>query len=1607
MAVKVNGDRGLNFVGGFDISEIEANSKKVLDLITNVQKQVNSVSGVSAGADDSFRKEQLAIQKALSESRLALQRLKEEQQLQRNDLEKSRASSAAAKASIDQLKLSEQELNNQYKAGKIALTEYTLEQRKIADSQRAAAQAQKEAEKTLREQVKLQKEQERQAERNRKQLEKESSEYYKLTTALGNVRKEAKDVQAEMFRLEREGKKASDAYKQLEARSKTLTAQTGILDNGVKRIDASLGLHQRNVGNYGEALTNLSPQFALINQSLSAFGTSISALASAPNPFAALGTSLMAFGKATIAFMLTPVGAIITALAGMYALISANKKTVIEFDAGLRNVEKTAGDSIDNMEAFGDEVISLSNDLKTVSSKEILEIAAAAGQLGVEGTKNLLGFSGALAKLSIASDISGEEGAKEIARFLTLTDGGVENISAFGDEIVNLGNSFAASEKEILSNAERLAQSTGLYKIGRQDVLAYATATKAVGIEAEVVGSSFARTLGQMEKAIRTGNGLDLFAKVTGKSVEGLKKAFKDDAAGVFNDFISGLNGVNKAGGSVQAVLEKLGINAVRDQAVISTLAVKGYGELTDALEAVRDSAGSLDKEFETANKKLENVGKRIGVSWDNLVLSFENGQGIIAKTGAYLGNAFADSLNAAKEVIDNLGAAFGVIKQYLDDLFPSMEQTAGQALVFADSFAGIKALFENFSIREFLKFFVVDIPNSFRDLGAAIDILTTDFKQFFKFLSDAGPELGKYMKDLLNPFAEADSSGIDKLYANFKKQAKSSNQFILDDTKKQNDAALRLFNERYNNQDKRIAESEKKLRETKGVDLSEEELAAIEATKKAAKERLAAQRALQAKIDALNAEANRKQLSQQDQELQAVRDKYAKMRKEIDAFYKDPRNKGLKVDASGLDSSEKKEIERVNAKFEVEAIKTSIAEQKQLFDQFEQYKAQYGQTKAKERFAGEIAEFESYTAYLESLVPDVSDTSVLANQLRDTLKPMIEKSRLEDNRKAFDENVKNFQRIIEATASANTERLRIEEQYQKDLATLRKNLAGEGNAAELAEREEMLAKQREMDLQENKHRAFEQTKFYREMMADVTFYSKKELKERIKELKKALENPDLSPLERKIIESAQSTAEQYVGQITDQFGQAIDETGKLFKNGKLMQNYANAIAGEFNVLADSLTGVNDNMAETLRGLAEVVGISGAAAGSIASFASGDIVGGIQQGVNAIAGIVKIFKQTKETAKEAQRQVNEFYDAMLSGEMEYQALLRERELDNIRRNKTTLAGIEAESNALKQQAKDVRAQYEAVLADLQKQSFVAGQGTEKYGGSFLFGAVGYLMGFGKKTKAVEQNQSLQGFSYEELEKLYSQGQLKDKAKEDFEALRELKQELDEIGLTLEDLEKEYKAIFTGGVTASGIGNTIIDGFKQGKRAVEDFAGDAEDIIRNALLSAIQYKYLEGPLSELIDQFGTDALSNGELSKEEIDAFNKAFNDIVEAGSAIVKQVEEASGVSLTEGDNKSSQNTLSGAIRASLTEETGGKLAGIYQGIFTLNKQMLVVQEGTYMSMGDLLDVGRQSLLYHMQIAQNTQLTYEGVHRSEAILNTIANNTKPGQSGRDMGVEPE
>lgn len=453
-------------------------------------------------------------------------------------------------------------------------------------------------------------------EQSRTEAQKARTEIAKLTlakrqntTAVKGAAGSYREAQQRLTALGRSIREAEGGFRSSDPAIRSQIKEYRNLNGELKNFDKQMGLNYRNVGNYSSALSGALP------------------------------------GLASMATLAGGVGA-------AFAALNDARKTIFAFDSGMRNVEKTTGLARKEVDALGATLVNMSRSLQTVSTQKLTEYATIAGQLGVKGTRDIENFVEVLAKLETATNISGEEGGTEIARTLTLIDGGVQNVKAFGDEIVNLGNNFAATEKEILSNAETIAQNVGIYRIGRQDVLAFATATKSVGIEAELVGSSFNRTLAGFERMIREGKTAGTVLETLSGTQAELSTRFKNDAAGVYVDIVRALNDVHKAGGNVNDELDNLGIRAVRDRRVIQSLATNGFDVLTRAIDTSRDSLGSLDSEFSVQSGKLENQTARVKIAWDNLVLSIENGTGAVGKFSVAATGALATLLDSVTDII-------------------------------------------------------------------------------------------------------------------------------------------------------------------------------------------------------------------------------------------------------------------------------------------------------------------------------------------------------------------------------------------------------------------------------------------------------------------------------------------------------------------------------------------------------------------------------------------------------------------------------------------------------------------------------------------------------------------------------------------------------------------------------------------------------------------------------------------------------------------------------------------------------------------------------------------------------------------------------------------
>lgn len=258
-------------------------------------------------------------------------------------------------------------------------------------------------------------------------------------------------------------------------------------------------------------------------------------------------------------------------------------KAFSDFEKGLIGVGKTTDITGQQLQDLGRAIQDVGTSVP-VATTELLAIAQAAGQLGVQGNENITRFTETVAKLGISSNLAGDQAATALARILTITGTSIGDVDRLGSTIVRLGNNFAATEAEIAGAATRVAQATSQFGVAASEVAGIGAALAAVGVEAEAGGTVIGRAFQSINDAVRQGGKeMEAFVQITGRSAEELRTLFTEDPTQAFKALVDGLGRISAEGGDVTSALSSMGLEGVRVIQVLGTLATRS-GVLTDAL---------------------------------------------------------------------------------------------------------------------------------------------------------------------------------------------------------------------------------------------------------------------------------------------------------------------------------------------------------------------------------------------------------------------------------------------------------------------------------------------------------------------------------------------------------------------------------------------------------------------------------------------------------------------------------------------------------------------------------------------------------------------------------------------------------------------------------------------------------------------------------------------------------------------------------------------------------------------------------------------------------------------------------------------------------------
>lgn len=419
------------------------------------------------------------------------------------------------------------------------------------------------------------------------------------------------------------------------------------LKESIGDVDKATAKQKKSLINAKSAMMETAAKVSELQIRLKALATETSVFTRFGNAAEQAGKKMRSFGDSV-----SGVGAAFTK--GVTALIAAGAgyaiKAAIEYEDAFAGVKKT----VDEVKDSNGKVIysydMLSKGIRQMakeipaSTTEISHVAEAAGQLGIK-TKDILGFTRVMIDMGKSTNLSSEEAATALARFANITQLDPSRYSNLGSSIVELGNNFATTEKEIVEMGLRLAGTGKVVGLTDPQILGLATAMSSVGIEAEAGGSAFSRVMQKINtQVLSSGEDLWKFAKIAGKSADEFAASWKKNPQEAIIDFVKGLKRFKEEGKDVTAHLKDMDINSVREIDTLQRLA--GAGDL------LGDAFKSANKGFSENKALMNEANKRYETTASKLQMLKNQVNDVAIEFGGPLIDALRDGLEASRPFI-------------------------------------------------------------------------------------------------------------------------------------------------------------------------------------------------------------------------------------------------------------------------------------------------------------------------------------------------------------------------------------------------------------------------------------------------------------------------------------------------------------------------------------------------------------------------------------------------------------------------------------------------------------------------------------------------------------------------------------------------------------------------------------------------------------------------------------------------------------------------------------------------------------------------------------------------------------------------------------------
>jgi TP901 family phage tail tape measure protein len=437
--------------------------------------------------------------------------------------------------------------------------------------------------------------------------------------------------------------------------------------------------------------------------------------------------------------ILTPLGLGVKAAVDFEYAFSGVVKTVTATDDELAVLNSTIRDMASNKD---NPLSSLENAHATLA-----QIMESGGQLGV-ATKDLVAFTETIGALSVATNLTAEQGATQMAQVANIIKLSADDFDNFAGALVRVGNNGASTEADVMALTSRIASAGHRAGFTASEILGFSNAIASMGISAELGGTNFGKFINTITTGVATGGThLDIFSEVAGQSAADFKKSFEDDATGAVTTFLQGLNKLDPA--QQMQVLDDLGLTGEEVARIVLQLAgntdmltkslddaAAGWTDANDHMKEAEAKAATTQGVMNRLQNQLTDLGVEVG---NALLPAFNDILELISPIITDVSQWIAQNpklvmaVAVAGVALAGLGSVLGVVGMAITAVGTVLGFLLSPIGLVAAAVAGLFIAFEtNFmGIRDFIQPILDQIGIGLGSLGEGLGQFISDIQQY------------------------------------------------------------------------------------------------------------------------------------------------------------------------------------------------------------------------------------------------------------------------------------------------------------------------------------------------------------------------------------------------------------------------------------------------------------------------------------------------------------------------------------------------------------------------------------------------------------------------------------------------------------------------------------------------------------------------------------------------------------------------------------------------------------------------------------------------------------------------------------------------------------